>query len=215
MTICRRHIRRYDSIRKYTGIVKLVRKGAMRIKKQDVMYGILATLIIAGITNNIVMILRDPVTSAFNRVSTERVFASDTVPLPTPKIVYVEKKDDRAEKLEAYLQEKNSPFADHASYIVSESDKAGIDYTLIVAISGKESTFGKYSRCYNAWGLGGRNFMCFSSWEESISYMARLLGTHYRKNIISGIQPKYCPTFECATDWTAFVTSSSEEILGK
>lgn len=211
----KRGTRDYAIINKYLGPQKPGSKP-MRFTKKDAVYILLSGLIILGLSRGVASLLKGPTEYAMSKLETQEVLAKDApITSPTPEVVYVPLKDDRAEKLEAFLTEKDSPFAHLASYIVEKSDENGIDYTLIASISGKESTFGKYSRCYNAWGLGGRDFMCFQSWEESIDFTARLLGKHYRENMIAGIQPKYCPSFECASDWVAFVTSSSEEILEK
>lgn len=126
----------------------------------------------------------------------------------------------RVDKIKSYLEAKNSPLSNYAELIVKESDKNDIPWTLIVAISGKESSFGKSIKpnSHNAWGImswdaeGKRSIRSFSSWEESIIFEAKLLGDNYRDNMYKGIQENYCPVEECSLTWTKDVTGFSEEI---
>ncbi len=62
--------------------------------------------------------------------------------------------DTRIKKVYDYLVSKNSPLADYAELIVKEADKNDISWTLVVAISGKESSFGTVIKpdSHNAWG---------------------------------------------------------------
>lgn len=181
-------------------------KRDMRNKRiKDILYILVCSLVMTGflhkIENSIKISWIQPVNAQ------NRVIVKDT------KIIKEYIKDDRANKLQSFLTSKGSPFANMATYIVEVSDKAGIDWTLLTAISGKESGYGVAGRCFNAWGLGGRSFMCFNSWKESIAFEANLLGESYRANAVGGIQGKYCPTYECASDWTNFVVNASQEIL--
>lgn len=132
-------------------------------------------------------------------------------PTPTPKY-----KDVRMNKVRAYLISKQSPLAEHAETIVTMADKYAIDWTRIVAISGMESAFGTKlpEGSYNAWGLGGSNFMYFASWDESIEYATKLLANHYRLNELKGIKAKYCPESDnCNPKWAEIVNDNSKEIL--
>lgn len=134
-------------------------------------------------------------------------------PTPTPKVIY---KDIRINKVRAYLGEKHSPLAEHAETIVNMADKYAIDWTRVVAISGMESSYGTKlpEGSYNAWGLGGSNFMYFASWDESIEYATKLLAKHYRVNELKGIKAKYCPESDnCNPKWAEIVADNSEAIL--
>lgn len=123
--------------------------------------------------------------------------------------------DQRTLKLMKFLLDKKSPFAYLAGYIVELSDKNGLDYTLIVSISGIESSYGVNTKqsCHNPFGLGGTSLMCFSSWDKAIEYEADLLSKDYRWNIAKGIQTKYCPDSECNPEWATKVEASAREIL--
>lgn len=122
--------------------------------------------------------------------------------------------DPRAEKVYKFLKGYNSPLAPYAELIVSEADRNGIPYTLVPAIAGKESSFGKHlANSYNAWGItGGKEtrFRAFDSWADAIKNVSQLLGDHYLSDMVAGIQTRYCPSFECSTTWTNDVTGFAE-----
>jgi mannosyl-glycoprotein endo-beta-N-acetylglucosaminidase len=91
--------------------------------------------------------------------------------------------DDRAQVLRSYLEQYNSPLADHADTIIQEADANNIDWRWIVAISGVESGFGEaipaYS--YNAWGYNiyGNNTRSFDSWDDGITTVSTALRETY------------------------------------
>lgn len=136
------------------------------------------------------------------------------------QVVYKERMDQRGEKLGLFLKENNSPLTPYADHIVKEADRLDIPWTLVAAISGKESTFGKHIKpgSHNAWGIMAwdsnkkRYIRSFNSWEEGITFVSELLAKHYRENMNRGIQEKYCPSFECSTTWVDDVTSFQKEI---
>lgn len=137
--------------------------------------------------------------------------------IPTPTITI---KEQRSKKLYSYLVNKKSPLAPHAELIVSEADKNDISWTLVVAISGKESSFGKNIKpnSNNAWGVmqwdreGNRSIRSFNSWKDGIKFESALLGSFYRSKMNKGIQESYCPGFECSDTWVSNVTDFQEEI---
>lgn len=112
-------------------------------------------------------------------------------------------RDQRGVKLEGYLKKRGSPMAPHADLIISESDKYGVDYKLVVAIAYHESGLGR--KCwapYNAWGWMTKDR--WGSWEESIpKYIRGLYNGYYAKgaNTIDAIAPKYVMTDK----WPVFV----------
>ena len=84
----------------------------------------------------------------FTAISTQQALATDqtsdpsaafagaqAVPLPTVK------QDNRAKILQSYLEQYNSPLADHAETFIKEADANHMDWKMVVAISGVESTF--------------------------------------------------------------------------
>jgi len=62
--------------------------------------------------------------------------------------------DKRVDTLRAFLHEYNSPLENDAVSFVREADANAIDWKLVAAIAGTESTFGKHIPygSYNAWG---------------------------------------------------------------
>ncbi len=91
--------------------------------------------------------------------------------------------DYRAKILERYLQSKDSPLAPFANEFVVDADKYNLDWRLVAAISGVESTFGQaippYS--YNGWGWGvyGDNVIRFKSWPDGINTVSQGLRERY------------------------------------
>lgn len=88
--------------------------------------------------------------------------------------------DTRADDLRAFLESYDSPLAPHAEHFVAVADEYSLDWRLLPAIAGAESTFGKRVpyKSYNPFGWGnGRIY--FSSWEEGIEVVARTLYIKY------------------------------------
>lgn len=90
---------------------------------------------------------------------------------PTPKSqVEAKQLDKKAQILADYFHQYNSPLENHAQDFVDAADQYGVDWKLVPSISGVESTFGKNSYGYNAWGWGiyGNQALGFNSWREGI-----------------------------------------------
>jgi hypothetical protein len=108
--------------------------------------------------------------------------AATSAALATP-IALQQVDDKRAQILQGYLESNNSPLAPFAKEIVQEADKNGLDYRLIPAIAGLESTFGIHipAYSYNAWGFGiyGDNVRRFASWEEGIAVVSKAIREDY------------------------------------
>lgn len=97
--------------------------------------------------------------------------------------------DQRAQILQAYLEKYNSPLSGHAQDFVDAADKYNLDWKLVAAISGVESTFGKHVpggsgtiySSYNGWGWGvyGTQAKYFKSWKEGIYIVSEGLRKNY------------------------------------
>jgi len=97
--------------------------------------------------------------------------------------------DPRAQILQEYLAQYNSPLQNHASSFVEAADLYNLDWKLVAAISGVESTFGKFVpggttpqySSYNAWGWGvyGTQAIYFKSWREGIFTVSEGLRKNY------------------------------------
>ena len=189
------------------------RLNRRKIEGKDILYLILFCLVILGFLDSATRFVHTTVISPI-----KEVFIKDTQAYnkKTNTEIKIQFEDKRINRLYTFLESKQSPLVSHAGYIIKESDEKGIDWTLMVAIAGKESEYGKYmpNGSHNAWGIGGKSgFYYFSSWEEGISYEAQLLSNHYRYDANKGIQKKYCPTEECSPTWAQDVSSFSQEIL--
>jgi hypothetical protein len=88
--------------------------------------------------------------------------------------------DYRVGILKAYLEKHGSPLADYADTFVEAADKYGIDWRLVPAITGVESTFGKRipANSFNAYGWANGDYR-FNSWEESIEIVTKTLREKY------------------------------------
>ena len=97
--------------------------------------------------------------------------------------VAVQNNDMRSKILKDFLKEKNSPLADYADVFVENADKYNLDWRLVAAISGTESSFGiAYPQgTYNGWGWGiyGDNMHYFRSWEDAIETISKGLREQY------------------------------------
>lgn len=91
--------------------------------------------------------------------------------------------DSRVRVLREFLEKFNSPLTPYAGTFVKIADKYNLDWKLVAAISGVESTFGKEIpyESFNGWGWGiyGDNMIRFSSWEQGIETVSEGLRTNY------------------------------------
>jgi len=125
---------------------------------------------------------------------------------------YSYKPDFRTAKLEKFLAKFNSPYKDKAAVFVREADKRDLDYRLLVAISGVESTFGRnyIQGSHNAWGWGGGRIY-FQSWDQAIERISQgLTQKPYRGKEVEKIAPTYCPPN--SAKWTRGVHFFMEQI---
>lgn len=105
--------------------------------------------------------------------------------------------DYREAVLRQYLKGHNSPLAEHAGVFIELADKYEIDWRLVPAISGVESTFGKRIpyKSFNAYGWANGKYV-FENWEESIEVVTKTLREKYydkgADNIYS-IARRYAP----------------------
>lgn len=107
------------------------------------------------------------------------------------------KKDIRVKRIKNFLLKYNSPITDYAQSIVSLADQYQIDYRLVVAISGVESTFCKAIpyNSYNCWGWKNGNHS-FQSYPDALEIVSRTLGKNYYKkgfDTPETIAPIYAP----------------------
>jgi len=100
-----------------------------------------------------------------------------------PLEVTTREQDNRAQLLKKFLEKRNSPLAKNAATFVNEADKYNIDWKLVAAISGVESTFGQAVpyNCNNAWGYNiyGDTTRCFETYDAAIAVISHDLRTLY------------------------------------
>lgn len=93
--------------------------------------------------------------------------------------------DTRVQRLRTYLVSHNSPLTEEAKTFVEQADKNDLDWKLVAAIAGTESTFGKHipPGSYNAWGwgipTGAQSGIGFKTWEEGIETVSEGLAKNY------------------------------------
>lgn len=129
-------------------------------------------------------------------VFAKNIQAAETY-FPSANLKANTQEDKRAEILQNFLTKYNSPFAYLAWEMVQTADKYSIDYRLLPAISGVESSFGKRipKGSFNAYGWNGGNYY-FDSWENSFEVVLKALKEKYFNrglNTPNKISPVYCP----------------------
>lgn len=105
-----------------------------------------------------------------------------------------------------YLRNKKSPLEEYAEKVILSAESNNIDWRLIPAIAGVESSFGKRipHNSYNAYGWANGEYK-FSSWEESIEIVSQTLNKKYvQKGVvnINEIARIYAPP---STTWASKV----------
>ena len=119
--------------------------------------------------------------------------------------------DNRTKMLKAYLEQYNSPLADHAQTFVEDADKYNLDWKLVAAISGVESTFGEAipADSYNGWGWGvyGDNVIRFTSWDNAIDTISQGLRERYLGTSPDSDPYMIGPTYAASPTWAVRVAS--------
>lgn len=115
--------------------------------------------------------------------SSTQVSAEKKVEITAPAIqVQAKKLDTKAEILAAYLETFNSPLQYHAQDFIDAANIYELDWKLLPAIAGVESTFGKHiPGGFNAWGWGvyGTQAIYFDSWKDGIFTVTQGLRENY------------------------------------
>jgi len=151
--------------------------------------------------------------------SKTQAYASE--PLSRPSAILAssmeqEKDDQRVKTLKSFLERYNSPLASYSQVFVDEADRYNIDWTMVAAISGVESTFGQAipAGSYNAWGWGvyGNHVTYFSSWEDGITTISQGIRERYMNQ--RGAQNVYQigSTYAASQTWAVRVESYMEQI---
>ncbi len=119
--------------------------------------------------------------------------------IPTQEMeISSQKLDPRAVILRDYFVKYNSPLQYHAQDFVDASDEYGVDWKLVPAIAGVESTFGENTPGgYNGWGWGvyGNQAIYFSSWHDAIFTVTKGIKENY---ISKGMTDPYSMNYSYA-----------------
>ncbi|MBI2196690.1 glucosaminidase domain-containing protein [Candidatus Daviesbacteria bacterium] len=97
-------------------------------------------------------------------------------------LVEAKKLDRRAEILSSYLAKFDSPLQYHAQDFIDAAETYQLDWKMLPAIAGVESTFGKQiPGGYNGWGWGvyGTQAIYFTSWRDAIFTISKGLREGY------------------------------------
>jgi len=96
--------------------------------------------------------------------------------------IQTKKTDVETKILTDYLAKYNSPMKDQAQDFIDAARAYNVDWKLVPAIAGVESTFGKFiPGGYNAWGWGvyGTQAIYFTSWRDGIFTVTKGLKENY------------------------------------
>jgi hypothetical protein len=88
--------------------------------------------------------------------------------------------DYRVYTLRKFLSQFNSPLTPYSLEFINEADYYGVDWRMVPAIAGVESTFGKQIPygSYNAYGWANGE-TSFKSWPDSIQTVTKTLRCNY------------------------------------
>lgn len=111
------------------------------------------------------------------------VDAAEAINIPSSSEEIVSKKlDKEAQTLQKYLAQFDSPMQYHAQDFIDAAKEYKLDWKLLPAIAGVESTFGKQiPGGFNAygWGVYGNQAIYFKSWNDGIYTVAKGLRENY------------------------------------
>lgn len=98
-------------------------------------------------------------------------------------------------KMRLVLEKYNSPMVEYVPELIEAAKSRGLDWTLMAAIAGTESSFGKRMphECINpyGWGIYGDNKLCFASFVAAAEAVAEGLATKYNTTSLETIARTY------------------------
>ena len=101
----------------------------------------------------------------------------------------------QVQQMQTVLAKYNSPMYPFAKELITIAEKYNLDWTLLAAIAGTESSFGKRmpANCINpyGWGVYGDNKLCFKSFPEAAETVAKGLATRYNTSSLESIGRTY------------------------
>lgn len=109
------------------------------------------------------------------------VLANEKFADPSAQFASEKKIDDnRVDKLRGFLEFYNSPLTPYAYFIVDAADRYQLDWRLVPAISGVESSFGLATpfNSFNAYGWNNGKYN-FHDWQDGIKIVSKALKEKY------------------------------------
>ena len=121
--------------------------------------------------------------------------------------------DNRVKALKNIFNKYSSPLSDYADTFVTEADKYGVDWKLLPAISGLESSFGLYLMpgSYNGYGWGG-GYIYFKDWKDGITTINKTLRENYMDKWKATDVWSIGPIYAESKTWSVRVNSFMNEI---
>jgi hypothetical protein len=101
----------------------------------------------------------------------------------------------RVAQMHTVLESYHSPMSGHEGTLIDTAEKYHLDWTILAAIAGTESSFGIHmpDKCVNpyGWGIYGDNKLCFKSFDDAITVVAEGLATKYNISSLETIAHAY------------------------
>jgi hypothetical protein len=121
-------------------------------------------------------------------------------------------KDDRAKRLSKFLSSRGSPMSGDSKALVKIADKYGLDWRLLPAIAGVESTYGLFvpAGSYNPYGWNNGAFY-FQDWASGSDYVANQINTRWSS--MGTITPwAIGPSYAANPNWASRVSANMSSI---
>src|ERR1700694_4821648 len=81
------------------------------------------------------------VVRSVSEVKIQTAYAHENVATSSATPIVIVQEDKRVEILKQFFSKKDSPLANYSKFFIETADKYGLDWTLMPAISGMESSF--------------------------------------------------------------------------
>ncbi len=103
--------------------------------------------------------------------------------------------DVRPLAMRSVLEKYDSPMVGYENELIALAEQYNLDWTLLAAIAGTESGFGKRMphNCLNpyGWGIYGDKKLCFQTFPEAAEAVAKGLSTRYNTSSLASIGRTY------------------------
>ena len=128
--------------------------------------------------------------------------------------VHADNETIEAAQMHEVLEKYHSPMSRHETVLIDTAKQYGLDWTLLAAIAGTESSFGLYmpGNCINpyGWGIYGDNEICFKSFDDAAAGLAAGLSAGYNTTSVRTIAYTY--NHVSTGGWLAHTESFMDQI---